>query len=264
MSRYFIVLFVLNVTRAFALDVSGVVLDSETKEPVIGATVLEKGAHNGVAADLDGKFVLKGVADSAVLMVSSVGYSAKEVPAAANLNILLDLKPLELDEVSVIGCGKSELVRLNAATAQYHLGVKKCVPMTCAENYVLVDENNRKYEFSLVCKNSSINSDDCKNSNPNVRCTKQGDLDAIYSKLRDVHDKFRGDVSVWKNASGEFNTARLSSDMIAGVVLGTAGGLVTSHVVKKNQVEDGFEKIKCVIGGQELASWGDEFRVGFR
>ena len=61
-----------------------------------------------------------------------------------------------------------------------------------------------------------------------------------------------------------FNTARLASDSIAAVVLGTAGGLITSSVMKKNQVEDGFEDLKCVIGGQPVAGWGDEFRVGIQ
>ena len=54
------------------------------------------------------------------------------------------------------------------------------------------------------------------------------------------------------------------SDSIAGVVLGTAGGLITSNVVKKNQVEDGFEDLQCTVGGQVVAGWGDEFRVGIQ
>ena len=73
-----------------------------------------------------------------------------------------------------------------------------------------------------------------------------------------------GKANVWKNAQGEFNTARLASDSIAAVVLGTAGGLITSSVMKKHQVEDGFEDLKCVIGGQPVAGWGDEFRVGIQ
>lgn len=72
------------------------------------------------------------------------------------------------------------------------------------------------------------------------------------------------DVSVWKNAQGEFNTARLASDSIAGVVLGTAGGLITSSVMKKKQAEQGFEDLKCVVGGQSVAGWGDEFNVGIQ
>lgn len=90
------------------------------------------------------------------------------------------------------------------------------------------------------------------------------DVNNAYSQLTAIHNKFRDNVSVWKDAEGNFNTARLASDTVAGVVLGTAGGLITSHVVKKNQVENGFEDIKCTIGGQNVAQWGDEFRVGIQ
>lgn len=69
-------------------------------------------------------------------------------------------------------------------------------------------------------------------------------------------------TSVWKNKDGGFNTARLASDSIAGVVLGTAGGLITSNVIKKNQIKGGFEDIKCTIGGQVVSDWGDDFQVG--
>ncbi len=72
------------------------------------------------------------------------------------------------------------------------------------------------------------------------------------------------DKSVWKDKEGNFNTARLVSDSIAGVVLGTAGGLITSSVVKKNQLKKGFEDIKCTIGGQEVAGYGDEIKVGVK
>ncbi len=72
------------------------------------------------------------------------------------------------------------------------------------------------------------------------------------------------DLTVWRDAEGNFNTSRLISDSVAGVVLGTAGGLITSNVIKKNQVENGFEDISCTVGGQVVAGWGDEFRVGIR
>lgn len=87
-------------------------------------------------------------------------------------------------------------------------------------------------------------------------------IQGLYRNLSEYHDKFRSKVSVWKNADGNFNTARLASDSIAGVVLGTAGGLITSNIVKKNQIENGFEDIKCTIGGQNVAAWGDQFRIG--
>lgn len=89
--------------------------------------------------------------------------------------------------------------------------------------------------------------------------------DRILNAVKTIDDiESNLDLSVWKNSEGGFNTSRLLSDSIAGVVLGTAGGLITSSVVKKNQVESGFEDIQCTVGGQVVAGWGDEFRVGIQ
>lgn len=79
-----------------------------------------------------------------------------------------------------------------------------------------------------------------------------------------IGSKFSEKPSVWKNDDGKFNTARLASDSIAGVVLGTVGGVITSNIIKKNQIENGFEDLKCTIGGQTVASYGDEFTVGVK
>ena len=87
-------------------------------------------------------------------------------------------------------------------------------------------------------------------------------ITSVYKKLNAMSDDFK--VSVWKNADGNFNTARLASDSIAAVVLGTTGALVTSNIVKKNQVSGGFEDINCQVGGQTVAGWGDQFSVGIQ
>ena len=79
-----------------------------------------------------------------------------------------------------------------------------------------------------------------------------------------VRDSLVAGKSVWKTKTGDFNYARLASDSIAGVVLGTAGGIITSIVVKKNQIKTGFEDVMCTVGGQNVANWGDEFRVGVK
>jgi len=84
-------------------------------------------------------------------------------------------------------------------------------------------------------------------------------IDAIKSQNS---DSFK--VTVWRDAQGKFNTSRLISDSVAGVVLGTTGALVTSKLVKKSQIKNGFEDIQCTVGGQKVADWGDEFRVGIQ
>ncbi|MBO4745747.1 MAG: hypothetical protein J5613_01600 [Alphaproteobacteria bacterium] len=88
----------------------------------------------------------------------------------------------------------------------------------------------------------------------------RGEISATFTQLNSHIGGL--EQSVWKDTEGNFNTARLASDSIAGVVLGTAGGLITAKVVKKNQLKQGFEDIKCSIGGQNVASYGDDFNVG--
>ena len=95
-----------------------------------------------------------------------------------------------------------------------------------------------------------------------VESSSKSKISTAVEKLDDISKNFED--SVWKTAEGKFNTSRLISDSVVGVVLGTAGGLITSKVVKKNQVENGFEDIECSIGGQKVADWGDQFRVGIQ
>ena len=84
--------------------------------------------------------------------------------------------------------------------------------------------------------------------------------EADYDYLKSLSLK----QTVWRDEEGKFNVKRLASDSIAGVVLGTAGGLITSKLVKKNQIKTGFEDIQCTIGGQRVADWHDEFTVGIQ
>ena len=59
-------------------NISGGVTDANGK-PVPFATVTVKGTKNGVTADADGKYILRGVPSGAVLVISSVGYDDREV-----------------------------------------------------------------------------------------------------------------------------------------------------------------------------------------
>lgn len=72
------------------------------------------------------------------------------------------------------------------------------------------------------------------------------------------------EASGWKTEDGKFNTMRLASDLSAGVVLGTVGGVVSGVVIKKKQVEKGFDALHCTVGGQTIADWGDTFSVGLQ
>lgn len=75
-------------------------------EPVIGATVLEKGTSNGTSSDLDGKFVLN-VNPKGTLIISYVGYATQEIPVKGRsvINVTLKEDTQLLDELVVVGYG---------------------------------------------------------------------------------------------------------------------------------------------------------------
>ena len=75
-------------------------------EPLIGATIREKGGANGTVTDIDGRFFLS-VPDSAVLLVSFVGYKTLEVNVTGRtmLEIRLQEDAVMLDHVIVTALG---------------------------------------------------------------------------------------------------------------------------------------------------------------
>ena len=87
------------------ITVHGTVVD-EQGEPLIGATVMEKGTSNGTAADFDGNFKLD-VNPNATLVVSYVGYDPMDVPVEGRTDITVVMKENAemLNEVMVIGYG---------------------------------------------------------------------------------------------------------------------------------------------------------------
>ena len=82
-------------------EITGNVVDPEG-EPVIGATVMEKGTSNGVITDIDGNFRVK-VKSGATLVFSYIGYDTQELPAQNGMQVTLKEDATELAEVVVVG-----------------------------------------------------------------------------------------------------------------------------------------------------------------
>ena len=98
--------------QAFAqeITVNGNVKDN-LGETVIGASVVIKGTTNGTITDFDGNFSLKAKKGD-IIVISFIGYKTQELPAAANMSVVLQDDSQLLDDVVVIGYGsvkKSDL-----------------------------------------------------------------------------------------------------------------------------------------------------------
>ena len=95
---------------------SGVVIDN-FGDPVLGASVVEKGTTNGCTTDLDGKFELT-VNKGATLVISFVGFTSQELKAAANMNVTLEEDSKTLEETIVVGYGVQKKSSLTGAVSQ--------------------------------------------------------------------------------------------------------------------------------------------------
>jgi TonB-linked SusC/RagA family outer membrane protein len=87
--------------------VKGSVKD-QSGEPIVGASVLQKGTTgNGTISDLDGNFSLK-VPSNSVIQVSFIGYKTTDVPVNGKTQLSITLKEDTelLDEVVVVGYGQ--------------------------------------------------------------------------------------------------------------------------------------------------------------
>ena len=107
------------------IQVSGTVSDP-SGEPVIGASVVQKGTTNGTITDLDGKFSLS-VASGTTLQVSYIGYVSQDVKAISGkpLTITLNEDTKTLDEVVVVGYGtqkKSDVTGSVTSVSKDRLG----------------------------------------------------------------------------------------------------------------------------------------------
>lgn len=96
------------------LTVRGIVVD-ENGEPVVGATVVEKGTRRATNTDVDGAFSLK-VAPGATVVVNFVGYNAVEAKATPNMTIELKGGNV-LDEVVAVAYGTQKRVNVTGAVA---------------------------------------------------------------------------------------------------------------------------------------------------
>lgn len=105
-----------KVTGLFAppINIKGRVVDSEGR-PLIGASIGLKGLNQGTTTNSNGEFVMNRVPEDEVLVISFLGYEAKELKATANLErIELNLLLTELENV-IINTGYQKISRERSA-----------------------------------------------------------------------------------------------------------------------------------------------------
>lgn len=132
--RYALVALLLFICAAVqAQTVKGNVKDS-MGEPIIGATVMEKGTSNGTVTDFDGNFTLKMTSTSHNLQISYVGMKSADVKVGGknDLAVVLEDDATVLNEVVAIGYGSKARKDLTGSVGSISGAKLAAVPVASA------------------------------------------------------------------------------------------------------------------------------------
>ena len=118
---------VCSVLRAQSLQVSGTVVSKTDGEPVIGATILERGTTNGTITDFDGKFSLT-VNPASEISISYIGFKTQILKPQSVMNVILAEDTEMLQEVVVTGYTTQRKADLTGSVAVVSTDALKTAP----------------------------------------------------------------------------------------------------------------------------------------
>lgn len=99
-------------------NIMGCIVDGDTREPLIGVSILIKGTSVGAITDIDGKFSLS-LTTGDVLEISYVGYKKQSIVVGNQNTLSIEMISDNrlLDEIVVVGYGAQKKVNLTGAVA---------------------------------------------------------------------------------------------------------------------------------------------------
>lgn len=103
-----------------SIPIQGKVTESETGDPLIGATVQVKGTSIGTITDVNGEFRLSIPEDAKSLIVSFVGFAPQEVTIGGQTQFEISLQDdiSDLNEVIVVGYGTAKKMDLTGSVVR--------------------------------------------------------------------------------------------------------------------------------------------------
>lgn len=104
-------------TFAQKQSVTGTVISSEDKLPIIGATVLEKGTQNGTLTNTEGVFNLEVSSANAILVFTYIGLDSLEMPVQGRTSFNVSMTPSNSILKDVVITGYKKEIRSNVSSA---------------------------------------------------------------------------------------------------------------------------------------------------
>lgn len=247
----FCIFLLLSVFSATAQNVSirGHVFDKTTGDPLIGATIMQKGTQNAVVTDIDGNFILNAPVNS-VLEIHYVGYNMKEVTAINTKTMQIDMEEnvIALGEVVAIGYGTAKKRDLTGSIASIRL--EDSPRMTLPNMNVLDALKGQLPGFDIGTTTSA-------GGNPSVNIRGQNSIKASNNPLLVV------DGVVFLGSYNELNPSDIASvdvlkDASSAAVYGSrAANGVILVTTKKGKTEKPTVRFGATVGIQNATSKPD-------
>jgi len=223
-------------------SISGKVTDS-TGAPLPGVSVVIKGTTTGVITDMDGKYSLAKVAESAILQFSFVGMKTQEflVGSKASINVALVEETIGLDEVVAVGYGTQKKVNLTGSVASVDMAkISEVRPITNVSSglaglvpglYVKSGNNVPGSDASLLIRGQGT----LNNSSPLVI------VDGVESSFNTITPQDIATISVLKDAA---SSSIYGSRAANGVIL------ITTKRGEKGKIKFNYDGY---VSGQSVA-----------
>ncbi len=119
------------------ISITGKVTSADDGSNIPYANIQVKGDKTkGTVADAEGKFTLEKISSTAILTISYIGYSSKEVPVRNQsvINVVLEKDILNLDEVMVVAYGTARKSTFTGSASTVNADAIKDIPSTSFEN----------------------------------------------------------------------------------------------------------------------------------
>lgn len=231
--------------------ITGVVKDANG-EPVIGANIVVKGTTNGTITDMDGNFVLD-VPAGAILHVSYIGYSDKEIPVGSQTALAISLAEdsQALDEVVVIGYGTARKIDLTGSTSS--LGGEKLRVKSSPQLSTQMQGQMAGVQITRTSGDPSAGSSirvrgvtTLSTNDPLVI------VDGVPGSLMDIAPEDVKDIQVLKDAA---SAAIYGSRAAAGVILVTTNRAKDKEFHLSYNMEYGIDKATTVPKFANAVQW---------
>lgn len=238
----------LIIVMAFAFQVSaqvtikGTVTDAVSNEPLIGATIIEKGTTNGTVTDIDGNFSFKTENENPTIVVSFIGYLSQEIAytGQTELNISMKADIAGIDEVVVVGYGTQKKSHLTGSISKVSNEGLDEIPVSRADE-------------ALIGKVSGVTiqvTDASAGASPTIRVRGIGSITADASPLvvMDgvvVSSDYLGSIDM-----NDVESIEVLKDAASAAIYGSRGGngviMITTKSGKSGETKFSFDAYRGI------------------